>query len=183
MPLATDSCLHSVRVAGQVCIHSSKMLYDVLIGAVSKGVNKPTLLFLNLAILALWCTLAASLYFSASSSDPSVSWLAPHAAVMLGLCSVLALLINWFILNTGVTTSEEQEKTMLGADTAGEDHKRPSIGEDLPPDLREQLENLPLQSNLDLSIAGAADFDSSNLLIQPMKGTPLGMEPMKDKAM
>lgn len=155
------------------------MLYDVLIGAVSKGVNKPTLLFLNVAILCLWCTLAALLYFSAMSQDESVSWLAPHAAIMLGLCTILSLLINWFVFSTGVTSSEEQEKTMLGAEEPNE--PPPQIGEDLPPELREQLENLPLQSNLDLSIAGATEFDTGSLAIQPMSSTPIGVDPLKSK--
>lgn len=160
------------------------MFYDVMVGAVSKGVNKPTLLFLNLAILCLWMTLAGTLYFAATSTDSSVTWLAPHAAIMLGLCSVLGLLINWFILSTGVTSSEEQEKTMLGADPEEtiEDEQVEQIGADLTPELREQLENLPLQSNLDFGIAGATDFDTAGLAIQPMSGTPLGLDKaLKDK--
>lgn len=159
------------------------MLYDVMIGAVAKGVNKPTLLFLNLAVLCLWFTLAATLYFSATSTDPSVSWLAPHAAIMLGLCTVLGLLINWFVLNTGVTTTEEQEQGMLSTDSPEEEGEpTQQIGADLPPDLQEQLENLPLQSNLDLSIAGAGEFDTGGLAIQPISSTPLGMVPQKEKA-
>jgi hypothetical protein len=170
LPAATQWVFQSV---------STKMLYDVMIGAVSQGVNKPTLLFLNLCMLCLWCTLAALFYISASSNDDSVSWLAPHAAILLGICSVLALLINWFVLSTGVTSSEEQEKTMMGAD-GNKDEPVAQIGEDLPPDLRERLENLPLQSNLDFSIAGATEFDTANLAIQPMSGTPLGMDPLRD---
>lgn len=158
------------------------MLYDVMVGAVATGVNKPTLLFLNLAVLCLWCTLAATLYFSATSTDPSMTWLAPHAAIMLGLCTVLGLLINWFILNTGVTTTEDQQKDILGSSTATEgDEPVQQIGADLAPDLREQLENLPLQSNLDLSIAGAGEFDTGGLAIQPIGSTPLGMDPLKNK--
>jgi hypothetical protein len=155
------------------------MFYDVLIGAVSHGVNKPTLLFLNLCIFCLWCTLASLLYFSATSNDDTVSWLAPHAAILLGMCSILALLINWFVLNTGITSSEEQEKSMRVAE-GNEDELVPWIGEDLPPDLREQLENLPLQSKLDFSIAGATEFDTASLAIQPMSGTPLGTDPLRD---
>jgi hypothetical protein len=155
------------------------MIYDVLIGAISSGVNKPTWLLLNLALAFLWLTLAVSLYFAATSTDPAVTWLTPHAAVMLGLCTFLAVLVNWFVANTGLTSRDEQERSLA---SKVEEEPHPVDGEEnLDPELREKLKTLPLQSDLDFGIKGVGEFDTQSLAIQPLQSSSLGIDGTKDK--
>ena len=139
------------------------MLQEVLVGAITSGVNKPTLLLLNVAVGALWLTLAFSLYATATSQD--LRPLALHFAVMLGLCSCMALLLNWFIANAGLTSVETQQEELQ--------QRQEGVSEDETDDEEaaekaEQLRQLPLQSNIDIALAGVGSFDTSSLQVQPL---------------
>lgn len=145
------------------------MLYDVALGAITKGVNKPTWLVINVAVVCLWFTLAGLLYASFNQAD--LAWLIPHAAAMLGLCTILGALVNWFIASMGLTTAEEQEKSLMLSQPEGTEQD--DEDDDLDEETREKLRNLPLQSDIDVGIAGASGFDTSNLAIQNIQGSDI----------
>lgn len=146
------------------------MLYDVALGAITQGVNRPTWLVINAAVFFLWLTLAGLLYLSFTNAE--LAWLAPHAGAMLGLCTILGALLNWFIASIGLTSAEEQEKSLIAqdeTDEAGFDKEN----NDLDEETREKLRNLPLHSDIDVGISGASGFDTSNLAIQSMPGSEI----------
>lgn len=160
------------------------MLYDVALGAITKGVNRPTWLVINAAVFFLWLTLAGLLYLSFSNAE--LAWLVPHAGAMLGLCTILGALVNWFIASMGLTTAEDQEKSLMEPqnDTDQADFDDPN--DDLDEETREKLRNLPLQSDIDVGISGASGFDTSNLAIQSIQGSDIttfsnGVPQSKDK--
>jgi hypothetical protein len=83
---------------------------DVVFGAVSKGVNQPTFVVLNvclfLAVLSLALLLLASI-----SSNPALT---PHVAFLLFLAIGLWAAIVWFVSNIGLTDPQEQRKELFG---------------------------------------------------------------------
>lgn len=152
------------------------MLYDIAVGAVSKGVNQPTFVALNVVVCALWILLAV-LLFNAATTD-GMQRVAPHFAVMLGLCTVLAVLLNWYIANAGIVGVAEQEKELAGG-AAAPAHPVDTAG--LDEETARKLKELPLTSKIDVGVPGAGGFDTSGLAIQNLPGTTLyGVE--KNKA-
>ena len=158
------------------------MLYDIAVGAITTGVNHPTFLALNVVIGLLWLTLVYMLYHTATTEH--LKPLAPHFALMLGICTCLSLLINWYIASVGLTATEDQ-KAELVSGKDGEGHAVDNAQE-LDPEIAERLRMLPLHSEIDLSLQNAGKFDTSGLAIQPLQGTDLfavaGIDNMKAKA-
>jgi hypothetical protein len=152
------------------------MLYDVAIGAITNGINQPTLLALNVVIGLLWTSLAFLLFHSATTEG--LQFIAPHFAVMLGLCTFVGLLINWYIANVGLTDTAEQEASLTKEQSRAVDNADGT----LDAETCEELRHLPLQSNIDMSLKGAGDFDTAGLLIQPIAGTNMFTSD-KDKSM
>lgn len=147
------------------------MLYDVALGAITQGVNRPTWLVINAAVFFLWLTLAGLLYLSFSNLE--LAWLVPHAGVMLGLCTILGALVNWFIASMGLTTAEDQEKSLMDSQNDTEQADFDDQNDALDEEMRERLRNLPLQSEIDVGIAGASGFDTSELAIQSIQGSDI----------
>jgi hypothetical protein len=91
-------------------------LEDVVLGAISHGVNLPTAVVLNivlaLAVGSLLILLLVSFY-----SHPA---LVPHVIVLLVLAVGLWVSINWFISNVGLVagTSLTDEQTAPASDAA-----------------------------------------------------------------
>lgn len=145
------------------------MLYDVAIGAISTGVNQSTFFALNGVVFVLWLLLAYLLYATATSEP--YGWLAPHCAAMLGLCTCLAGVLNWYIVTVGLTTVEQQEASLVGAD--GDASGAIDDAHAMDAELAERLRNLPLQSDIDLALHDAGKFDTSTLQIQNLPSTSL----------
>jgi hypothetical protein len=170
------------------------MLQDIAIGAISKGVNHATFIALNAIVAALWLLL--SLFLVYTSSTDELKHLAPHLAVMLGLCTCLGFTLNWYIANFGLRDVAVQEQEVLGISGRGNykesldadgsvnpQRARQPINEngDLDEETARRLKELPLTSDLDLGFATVAGFDTSGLAIQPISSTDLLTE--KDKAL
>lgn len=155
------------------------MLYDVALGAITKGVNKPTWVVINVAVLLLWLTLAGLLYLSFTNSE--LAWLVPHSAAMLGLCTILGALVNWFIASQGLTSAEEQEQSLIMSQEDPDQEAVEGQHSDLDEETREKLRNLPLQSDIDIGISGAGGFDTSGLAIQTMSGSDIFAVDPKNK--
>eukprot|EP00892_Ulva_mutabilis_P009576 jgi/Ulvmu1/6991/UM033_0049.1 len=155
------------------------MFYDVAIGAITKGVNRPTWFVINAAIFFLWVVLAGLLIMSLQDSE--LAWLAPHVGVMLCLCTVLGAMVNWFIASTGLTTAEEQEQSLMVTEDESETDTFNAQHDDLDEETREKLRNLPLQSNIDVGISGSTGFDTSDLAIKPMPASDIFVAEGKSK--
>jgi hypothetical protein len=97
-----------------------RMLNDIAIGALAKGVNKNTLLALNTILAAAILSLLALLLVSIAS----YSFLVPHVCVLLVLAVLLTASINWFILSIGLVDSKEQEKELFGEQQPSEESKK-----------------------------------------------------------
>lgn len=85
-------------------------LEAIIYGALSKGVNGPTMGFLNVIMALAVLTLLALLGLSVANNPPLV----PHVCFLLFLAVGLWVLINWFVANLGLTDSEEQRREVLG---------------------------------------------------------------------
>lgn len=117
------------------------MLYDLCVGAITSGVNKPTLLLLNAALALLWMSLAYLVFHTATTSG--LSDLTPHFGLLLSCCTFLWILINWFVSNVGVVGAQEQQAQLDGSAAAAVDEI-----ETLDAETQEKLRHLPLQSNI-----------------------------------
>ncbi|KAL6785200.1 hypothetical protein ACKKBG_A02855 [Auxenochlorella protothecoides x Auxenochlorella symbiontica] len=91
-------------------------LEDVLLGALSDGVNKPTLILLNVVLTACALTLLGLLYAVGGSSPD----LLLHLGAVLLLAVGLTASINWLVIQTGTTAVEEQRKAIFGEGDARE---------------------------------------------------------------
>jgi len=81
----------------------------VLLGALAPGVNSPTWLVLKCVMLALGACLAMMLYAALYSSSLAMAF---HVLVLVLLSSVLFILLNWFLSQTGIVSVEQQMKDM-----------------------------------------------------------------------
>ena len=145
------------------------MLLDVAIGAVTAGINQPTFVALNIVIGLLWLVIAYMLYHAATTE--ALKPMAPHFALMLGICTCLIMLVNWYIANVGLTSTEEQKQSLADSGQAAADDERDE--QELDPDLAEKLRRLPPTSNIDLTLQDAGRFDTSSLAIQPLPPSDL----------
>lgn len=97
-------------------------LEDIANGAITQGVNQPTLLVLNgclgLTVLSLVLLLLVSI-----NSAPA---LAPHAAVLLVLALALWVAINLFIGSVGLVSAEDQQRELHGDVQPGSEAKEGS---------------------------------------------------------
>ncbi|CAK0761839.1 hypothetical protein CVIRNUC_002899 [Coccomyxa viridis] len=89
------------------------MIEDILYGALTNGVNKPTVLALNAALIGCILSLAALLVLSING----VPSLVPHVGFLLFLAIGLLFLINWFISQVGTVEPKEQRKTLFGEES------------------------------------------------------------------
>ncbi|BDA42168.1 hypothetical protein COCOBI_03-0530 [Coccomyxa sp. Obi] len=90
------------------------LLEDVLYGALTSGVNKPTVLLLNLALIGCILSLGALLALSINGAPALV----PHVAFLLFLAIGLFFLINWFLTQIGTVDSAQQRKELFGPNGA-----------------------------------------------------------------
>jgi hypothetical protein len=161
------------------------MLQDIAIGAISKGVNHATFLTLNAVVACLWLLLASLLVHACFTED--LKHLAPHLAVMLGLCTCLGLVLNWVIANVGLRDVAAQEQEVMGdsfskcCESLDSGNHGVSQDESLDEETARKLKELPLTSKLDLGLQEIGSFDTSGLAIQPISGTGLVFE--KDKGL
>lgn len=81
----------------------------VLLGALAPGVNRPTWLVLKCVMLALGACLAIMLYAAFYSSSSAMAF---HVLVLVLLSSMLFILLNWFLSQTGIVSVEQQMKDM-----------------------------------------------------------------------
>ena len=144
------------------------MFTDVIIGAITKGVNTPTFAVVNAVLFLLWLVIAYMLFVGVTNAD--YFWLAPHAGFMLAFCTLLWITLVWFISQTGLTSTEEQQAELNGPETDMED-----------PLLEEKLKALPLQSQMDVFGSTDFGFDSSSLQVQNIPSTLINLD-TKDKS-
>lgn len=91
-------------------------LSDIAAGAVSSGVNLPTFVALNAALLAVILCLILLLAFSLSS--PGHAFLVPHVAVLIFLAIGLWGLMIWLIGVVGLTdVSSSDAAAAAGGDS------------------------------------------------------------------
>ncbi|CAD7702571.1 unnamed protein product [Ostreobium quekettii] len=88
---------------------------DIVFGALTSGVNKPTFVCLNIVLLLCVVTLGATLLLSIAAYP----FLVPHLAFLLMLALGLWALIIWFVCNLGMTTSEQQRKELDAGTSEG----------------------------------------------------------------
>ncbi|KAL6759581.1 hypothetical protein V8C86DRAFT_2571488 [Haematococcus lacustris] len=88
-------------------------LTDLLVGAITAGVNLPTHICINVVLACAFASLL--LLLVASLILPGSAWLAPHVVVLLVLATGLWVSINWYISNIGIVSPEEQQQQLLGS--------------------------------------------------------------------
>lgn len=81
----------------------------VLLGTLAPGVNSPTWLVLKCVMLCLGTCLATMLYAALDSSSSAIVF---HVLVLVLLSSMLFILLNWFLSQTGIVSVEQQMKDM-----------------------------------------------------------------------
>ncbi|XP_008813695.2 uncharacterized protein LOC103724265 [Phoenix dactylifera] len=81
----------------------------VLLGALASGVNGPTWLALKIIFLLLGVCLTALLSLAYSSSDFII---AGHVLLLVIIGSMLFILLNGFLAQTGLVSVEQQMKEM-----------------------------------------------------------------------
>jgi len=141
------------------------MMSDLLVGALTRGVNAPTFLALNGVLLCLWSVIAYMFYIGLSR--PAYAWLAPHAGLMLALCTLLWTVVVWFITQTGLTpTAQQQAEFEAGTEP----------DPDTEEELLEKLRALPSQSDLKVFGGTHFGFDTSALKIQNTPSTVLQLD-------
>lgn len=86
------------------------MIYDIVIGALSGGVNFSTLALLNI-VLALTFGSLLLLAWNSTVHNPA---LLPHVAILLVLALGLTISINWFVSNIGLADPNQQKKELFG---------------------------------------------------------------------
>mmetsp|Transcript_18002 Transcript_18002/g.54186 ORF Transcript_18002/g.54186 Transcript_18002/m.54186 type:complete len:123 (+) Transcript_18002:78-446(+) len=86
-------------------------LADVAYGALTPGINVPTVAVLNVALLGCIGCLLFLLIGAVSSS----SWLIPHAAFLLLLAVGLLISINWFVYQLGTVSPAEQQRQLFSS--------------------------------------------------------------------
>lgn len=77
---------------------------SIILGAVSRGVNKPTVIFVNVSLCLGIALLLGSLSSGVLPNDLTV-----HLSVLLSLMTGLILSFNWVIAQTGVESIENQK--------------------------------------------------------------------------
>ncbi|KAK9818517.1 hypothetical protein WJX74_007317 [Apatococcus lobatus] len=85
-------------------------LEDVLYGALAKGVNRPTVVVLNVALGGCILSLLSCFCLSWSSESP----LTIHFGFLLVLASLLLITINWFINEIGTVELQAQQQELFG---------------------------------------------------------------------
>ncbi|KAK9803395.1 hypothetical protein WJX72_005352 [[Myrmecia] bisecta] len=78
-------------------------LEDVVYGALAKGVNKPTVVVLNVALVSCIFCLVCLLAISCLSAPA----LAPHVGFMIFLATALTVTVNWFLAQRKCVTAVE----------------------------------------------------------------------------
>ncbi|CAL8468145.1 g7684 [Coccomyxa elongata] len=86
------------------------LVEDVLYGALTSGVNKPTVLLLNVALIGCIFSLGALLALSINGAPALV----PHVAFLLFLAIGLFFLINWFLTQVGTVDTAQQRNELFG---------------------------------------------------------------------
>lgn len=86
------------------------MLQDVLEGAIARGINRPTVIAVHLAILACIGSLVFLLYITITAY-PSM-W--PHVAVLLVLAFGLQIGMLWLVDEVGTVDVATQRKELFG---------------------------------------------------------------------
>jgi hypothetical protein len=81
------------------------VLNDLVVGALSNGVNPSTLVLLNVVLVGVFGSLLL-LLGSSISNNPA---LLPHVVVLLLLAVGLTVSINWFVLNIGLVNPKDQK--------------------------------------------------------------------------
>jgi energy-converting hydrogenase Eha subunit E len=92
-------------------------LEEILVGALGSGVNQPTLVFLNVALMSVVMSLVF-LLFATWNTKPDL-W--PHVAFLLVLACGLWGLMNWFILNVGTVDAKTQRQELFNEGDGAED--------------------------------------------------------------
>jgi hypothetical protein len=108
---------------------------DVVVGALTPGLNHPTIVLLNIVISLVFCTLLYLLHYSVTRSPP----LTPHIIALLCLCLGLWASVNWVAANIGLVDAQEQQKQLLGA-TGGDSAGGATTETNQDPDLRPEGE-------------------------------------------
>jgi hypothetical protein len=102
-------------------------LEEILVGALASGINQPTVVCLNVALLSVVLSLGF-LLFSTWNTNPGL-W--PHVAFLLFLACGLWILMNWFILNVGTVDADQQREELFGdASNQGKQEQELDLGED-----------------------------------------------------
>lgn len=89
---------------------------DVLVGALTSGVNKPTYVLLNIISAATFASVLLWLVLSIHSNPALV----PHLAFMLFLAGGLWISTNFFVNNIGLVDAQEQHEQLFGSNKEGE---------------------------------------------------------------
>jgi protein-S-isoprenylcysteine O-methyltransferase Ste14 len=101
------------------CTKRQMAVGDVLVGAITSGVNKPTLIFVNVACLAVVLSLLGLLVASWTTRPHLVI----HVGFLLFLATGLWALLNWFINMVGTVDVEQQNKELFGNGSGDESSK------------------------------------------------------------
>ncbi|KAK9826485.1 hypothetical protein WJX81_004036 [Elliptochloris bilobata] len=86
-------------------------LEDVFVGALAPGVNAPTVLLLNAALVGCIASLGTLLVLALQGAPALV----PHVAFLLALAAGLLLLINWFLGQVGTVDARKQRQHLFGS--------------------------------------------------------------------
>ncbi|KAK2079955.1 hypothetical protein QBZ16_002350 [Prototheca wickerhamii] len=150
-------------------------LEDILLGALESGVNGPTLVLLNLALLGCALCLVALLY-SVGGTSPE---LALHLAIVLGLAIILAIAINWLVIQTGTVDAAAQREALLGEKKEVLEEANPEAASGSGPALQEEGEAEARaeseKERIAVGISGGVDSAVAALLLQRQGHELLGV--------
>jgi type VI protein secretion system component VasK len=96
-------------------------LEAVAVGALSAGVNPPTFLALNAALLAVVLTLCATLALAHGGGRRE---LVPHLLALLVLATGLWALLVWLVTTVGFADARKQRRELLFEEEDQEEEKR-----------------------------------------------------------
>ena len=97
------------RHTGRAALRAMPWVSDVVVGALTPGLNHPTIVLLNIVIGLVFLTLLYLLHYSVTRSPP----LTPHFIALLCLCLGLWASVNWVAANIGLVDAQEQQKQLL----------------------------------------------------------------------
>lgn len=96
---------------------SASWFEAIVLGIFTSGVNKPTAIALNFVLVALLSVLLFLCYVAVGYGG----WLLLHTLFLVFLAGGLLFLINWFIAETGIVSTEEQTSELMGPSAKNKD--------------------------------------------------------------